>query len=182
MSTQDLEASMRKSVEATQRNFNTIRTGRANSSLLDRVSVEYYGADTPLKSLATLSTPDSQTIQIQPFDISALASIEKAIAMSELGFTPNNDGKIIRINVPPLTEERRKEFCKLASKYAEEGKVALRNLRRDAIDKIKKQEKEGEFSEDQSRDEQDSVQKTLDKFIAELEQHLATKEADILKV
>ena len=110
MSTQDLEASMRKSVEATQRNFNTIRTGRANSSLLDRISVEYYGADTPLKSLAALSTPDSQTIQIQPFDISALASIEKAIAMSELGFTPNNDGKIIRINVPPLTEERRKEI------------------------------------------------------------------------
>ena len=92
MSTKDLEASMRKSVEATQRNFNTIRTGRANASLLDRVSVEYYGADTPLKSLATLSTPDSQTIQIQPFDLSALASIEKAIAMSELGFTPNNDG------------------------------------------------------------------------------------------
>ena len=182
MSTKDLEASMHKSLEATQRNFNTIRTGRANSSLLDRISVEYYGADTPLKSLATLSTPDSQTIQIQPFDISALASIEKAIAMSELGFTPNNDGKIIRINVPPLTEERRKEFCKLASKYAEEGKVALRNLRRDAIDKIKKQEKEGEFSEDQSRDEQDSVQKTLDKFISELEKHLATKEADILKV
>ena len=182
MSKQDLEASMQKSVESTQRMFNTIRTGRANSSLLDRVSVEYYGADTPLKSLATLSTPDSQTIQIQPFDISALASIEKAIAMSELGFTPNNDGKIIRINVPPLTEERRKEFCKLASKYAEEGKVALRNIRRDAIDKIKKQEKEGDLSEDQSRDEQDGVQTTLDKFIAVLEKHLAEKEADILKV
>ena len=182
MSTTDLEASMRKSVEATQRNFNTIRTGRANSSLLDRINVEYYGAETPLKSLATLTTPDSQTIQIQPFDMSALASIEKAIAMSELGFTPNNDGKIIRINVPPLTEERRKEFCKLASRYAEEGKVALRNLRRDAIDKIKKQEKEGDFSEDQSRDEQDVIQKTLDKFINELEKHLASKEADILKV
>ena len=182
MSTKDLEASMRKSVEATQRNFNTIRTGRANSSLLDRINVEYYGADTPLKSLATLSTPDSQTIQIQPFDISALASIEKAIAMSELGFTPNNDGKIIRINVPPLTEERRKEFCKLASKYAEEGKVALRNIRRDAIDRIKKQEKEGDFSEDQSRDEQEGIQKTLDKFIGLLEKHLADKEADILKV
>ncbi len=182
MSKQDLEASMQKSVESTQRMFNTIRTGRANSSLLDRISVEYYGAETPLKSLATLSTPDSQTIQIQPFDISALALIEKAIAMSELGFTPNNDGKLIRINVPPLTEERRKEFCKLASKYAEEGKVALRNIRRDAIDKIKKQEKEGEFSEDQSRDEQDSVQKTLDKFIGILEKHLAEKEADILKV
>ena len=182
MSTKDLEASMRKSVEATQRNFNTIRTGRANSSLLDRINVEYYGADTPLKSLATLSTPDSQTIQIQPFDISCLAGIEKAIAMSELGFTPNNDGKIIRINVPPLTEERRKEFCKLASKYAEEGKVALRNLRRDAIDKIKKQEKEGDFSEDQSRDEQDAVQRVLDTFISELEKHLADTEADILKV
>ena len=182
MSTTDLEASMRKSVEATQRNFNTIRTGRANSSLLDRINVEYYGAETPLKSLATLTTPDSQTIQIQPFDMSALASIEKAIAMSELGFTPNNDGKIIRINVPPLTEERRKEFCKLASRYAEEGKVALRNLRRDAIDKIKKQEKEGDFSEDQSRDEQDVIQKTLDKFINELEKNLASKEADILKV
>ena len=182
MSKQDLEASMQKSVESTQRMFNTIRTGRANSSLLDRISVEYYGADTPLKSLATLTTPDSQTIQIQPFDISSLAGIEKAIAMSELGLTPNNDGKIIRINVPPLTEERRKEFCKLASKYAEEGKVALRNIRRDAIDKIKKQEKDGEFSEDQSRDEQDAIQKTLDKFIALLEKHLADKEADILKV
>ena len=182
MSTKDLEASMRKSLEATQRNFNTIRTGRANSSLLDRISVEYYGAETPLKSLATLSTPDSQTIQIQPFDISGLAAIEKAIAMSELGFTPNNDGKVIRINVPPLTEERRKEFCKLASRYAEEGKVALRNLRRDAIDKVKKQEKDGDFSEDQSRDEQDSVQKVLDKFIVELEKHLAEKEAAILKL
>ncbi|MEB3158811.1 MAG: ribosome recycling factor [Synechococcus sp.] len=182
MSKQDLETSMQKSVESTQRMFNTIRTGRANSSLLDRISVEYYGADTPLKSLATLSTPDSQTIQIQPFDISSLALIEKAIAMSELGFTPNNDGKIIRINVPPLTEERRKEFCKLASKYAEEGKVALRNIRRDAIDKIKKQEKDGEFSEDQSHDEQDGVQKTLDKYIGILEKHLAEKEADILKV
>jgi ribosome recycling factor len=102
--------------------------------------------------------------------------------MSELGFTPNNDGKVIRINVPPLTEERRKEFCKMASKYAEEGKVALRNLRRDAIDKVKKQEKDGDFSEDQSRDEQDSVQKVLDKFIVELEKHLAEKEAAILKV
>ena len=102
--------------------------------------------------------------------------------MSELGFTPNNDGKVIRINVPPLTEERRKEFCKLASRYAEEGKVALRNLRRDAIDKVKKQEKDGDFSEDQSRDEQDSIQKVLDKNIVALEKQLAEKEAAILKV
>ena len=182
MSNSDLEANMRKSVEATQRNFNTIRTGRANPSLLDRINVEYYGAVTPLKSLASLSTPDSQTIAVQPFDMGSLALIEKAIATSDLGFTPNNDGKVIRINVPPLTEERRKEFCKLAGKYSEEGKVALRSVRRDAIDKIKKQEKDGDLSEDQSRDEQDQVQKTTDRFIAELEKHLANKEVEILKV
>jgi len=178
----DLEASMRKSLDATQRTFNTIRTGRANPSLLDKIQVEYYGSDTPLKSLANLSTPDSQTIQIQPFDASAMAVIEKAIAMSELGLTCNNDGKVIRINIPPLTEDRRKELCKLAAKYAEEGKVALRNIRRDAIDKIKKQEKDGELSEDQSRDEQDKVQKLTDRFIADLEKQLSEKEADILKV
>ena len=178
----DLEASMRKSVDSTQRTFNTIRTGRANSSLLDKIQVEYYGADTPLKSLATISTPDSTTIQLQPFDMSSLALIEKAISMSDLGLTCNNDGKLIRINIPPLTEDRRKDLCKLASKYAEEGKVALRNIRRDAIDKVKKQEKEGEFSEDQSRDEQDKVQKLTDKFIAEIEKLLAEKESDILKV
>ncbi len=178
----DLEASMRKSVEATQRNFNTIRTGRANPSLLDKVMVEYYGAETPLKSLATLSTPDSQTIQIQPFDAGSVSIIEKAISMSDLGLTPNNDGRLIRINIPPLTEDRRKELCKLAAKYAEEGKVALRNLRRDAIDRIKKQEKDGELSEDQLRDEQEKIQKITDRFIVELEKHLSEKEAEILKV
>ena len=178
----DLEASMRKSVEATQRTFNTIRTGRANPSLLDKINVDYYGSETPLKSLASLSTPDSQTIQIQPFDGSSLGLIEKAIAMSDLGLTCNNDGKVIRINIPPLTEDRRKDLCKLASKYAEEGKVALRNIRRDGIDRIKKQEKEGELSEDQSRDEQEKVQKLTDKYIAELEKQLAEKEAEILKV
>jgi ribosome recycling factor len=178
----DLEASMRKSVEATQRTFNTIRTGRANPSLLDKINVEYYGAETPLKSLATLSTPDSQTIQIQPFDGGSMAVIEKAISMSDLGLTCNNDGKVIRINIPPLTEDRRKELCKLAARYAEEGKVALRNIRRDGIDRIKKQEKDGELSEDQSRDAQDKVQKLTDRFIADLEKHLGEKEADILKV
>ncbi len=182
MSSSEIESNMRKSVEAAQRTFNTIRTGRANPSLLDRLSVEYYGAETPLKSLATISTPDSQTISIQPFDISSLALIEKAISISDLGFTPNNDGKIIRVNVPPLTEERRKEFCKLASKYAEEGKVSLRNIRRDAIDKVKRMEKEGDLSEDQSRDEQEIIQKLTDKFIVEIEKHLAEKESEILKV
>ena len=178
----DLEASMRKSVEATQRTFNTIRTGRANPSLLDKLTVEYYGSETPLKSLATISAPDAQTIQIQPFDKGSMALIEKAIAMSDLGLTPNNDGRVIRINIPPLTEDRRKELCKLAARYAEEGKVGLRNLRREGIERIKKQEKEGEFSEDQSHDEQEKVQKLTDRYITELEKHLAEKEADILKV
>ncbi|MEB3350235.1 MAG: ribosome recycling factor [Cyanobacteriota bacterium] len=178
----DIEASMRKSVEATQRTFNTIRTGRANPSLLDKIVVEYYGAETPLKSLATLSTPDAQTIAIQPFDSSSINVIEKAISLSDLGLTPNNDGKLIRINIPPLTEDRRKELCKLASRYAEDGKVALRNVRRDAIDRIKKEEKDGDLSEDQSRDAQDKVQKLTDRFIAEIEKLLSEKEADILKV
>jgi ribosome recycling factor len=178
----DLEASMRKSLEATQRTFNTIRTGRANPSLLDKIVVEYYGAETPLKSLATLTTPESQTIQIQPFDSGSINLIEKAIGMSDLGLTPNNDGKVIRINIPPLTEDRRKDLCKLAARYGEEGKVALRNVRREGIDRTKKQEKDGELSEDQSRDEQDKVQKLTDRYIAELEKLLAAKEADILKV
>jgi ribosome recycling factor len=169
-------------LEATQRTFNTIRTGRANPSLLDKIVVEYYGAETPLKSLATINTPDSQTIQIQPFDSGVINLIEKAIGMSDLGLTPNNDGKVIRINIPPLTEDRRKDLCKLAARYAEEGKVALRNIRREGIDRIKKQEKDGECSEDQSRDEQDKVQKLTDRYIVELEKLLAAKEADILKV
>ena len=178
----DLEANMRKSLDSAQRTFNTIRTGRANPSLLDKLSVEYYGAETPLKSLATISTPDSQTIQLQPFDASSLHLIEKAIAMSDLGLTPNNDGRLIRINIPPLTEDRRKELCKLAARYSEEAKVALRNNRRDGIDRIKKQEKEGELSKDQSHDEQEKVQKLTDRYIAQLDELLAAKEADILKV
>ena len=182
MSNQELKTTMSKSVEAVQRNFNTIRTGRANTSLLDRISVEYYGAETPLKSLATITTPDSQTIAIQPFDLGSLVSIEKAISTSDLGFTPNNDGKIIRINVPPLTEERRKEFCKLASKYAEEGKVALRNIRRDAIDKEKKEEKDGVISLDESRDNQQKIQKITDQSIALIDSKLVEKEKEILKV
>jgi ribosome recycling factor len=182
MKEQEIQSSMNKSVEATQRNFNTIRTGRANASLLDRISVEYYGAETPIKSLASISTIDSQTISIQPFDISSLQTIEKAISISDLGITPNNDGKVIRINVPPLTEERRKEFCKLASKYAEEGKVALRNIRRDAVDKEKKDEKEGVISKDVSRDNQLEIQKFTDKFISLIETKLSEKEKEILKV
>ncbi len=178
----EIESSMEKAVESTQRSFNTIRTGRANRSLLDRVMVDYYGASTPLPSLANINTPDASTLTIQPYDISSLDVIEKAISLSDLGLTPNNDGRIVRLNIPPLTSERRKELVKIASKYAEEGKVSIRNIRRDAVDKIRKQEKKKEVSEDEARDLQDKVQKLTDKYTAKVDQILKVKEQDILKV
>ncbi|ABB56539.1 ribosome recycling factor [Synechococcus elongatus] len=178
----DVESTMQKSVEATLRSFNTIRTGRANASLLDKIVVDYYGSETPLKSLASISTPDASTLQIQPFDRSSMGAIEKAISLSDIGLTPNNDGQIIRLNIPPLTSDRRKELVKLAAKYAEEGKVAIRNVRRDAIDSIRKLEKSGEISEDDARDQQDQVQKLTDKFSAKVEQLLSDKEKDIMTV
>ncbi|CCQ59384.1 Ribosome recycling factor [Crocosphaera watsonii WH 0005] len=137
----DLKDNMQKSVEATQRSFNTIRTGRANPAILDRVTVDYYGTETPLNQLANISTPEATMIMIQPYDKGSMGQIEKAIQMSDVGLTPNNDGQVIRLNIPPLTEERRKDLVKLASKMAEEGKVAIRNIRRDAIDDVRKQEK-----------------------------------------
>ncbi|AKV70183.1 ribosome recycling factor [Microcystis aeruginosa CS-558/01A06] len=178
----EVQDQMQKTVESTQRAFNTIRTGRANASLLDRIVVEYYGMETPLKSLATISTPDATTIAIQPFDRTSMGAIEKAISLSDVGLTPSNDGQIIRLNIPPLTSDRRKELVKLAAKLAEEGKVAIRNIRRDAIDAIRKQEKSHEISEDESRDLQDQVQKSTDKFIAKIEDLLTTKEKDIMTV
>jgi ribosome recycling factor len=178
----DIEASMQGAVEATKRAFNTIRTGRANASLLDKVMVDYYGSPTSLKSLANISTPDASTLMIQPFDPSALTLIEKAISMSDVGLVPNNDGKLIRLNIPPLTSERRQEFVKLANKYAEEGRVSIRNVRRDGVDLFRKQEKASEISEDESRDLQDSVQKLTDKYIALVDEALKAKEEDIMKV
>jgi ribosome recycling factor len=178
----DVEDNMQKSVDATVRSFNTVRTGRANPSILDRISIDYYGASTPLKSLANITIPDSSTIVIQPFDRGAVALIEKALQLSDVGMTPNNDGSVIRLNVPPLTSERRKEFVKLAAKYAEEGKVAVRNVRRDAVDLIRKEEKNSEVSKDESRDLQEKVQKLTDKYIANIEALLAAKEKEILTV
>jgi ribosome recycling factor len=164
----DVESLMQKAIEATQRSFNTIRTGRANTSLLDRVMVEYYGTPTSLKTLASINTPDASTITIQPFDKTSLNIIEKAISLSDLGLTPSNDGQIIRLNIPPLTSDRRKEFVKLASKFAEEGKVSIRNIRRDAVDSVRKQEKNSEIPEDEARDIQDKIQKLTDKYSAKL--------------
>ncbi|WP_366146283.1 ribosome recycling factor [Crocosphaera sp.] len=178
----DLKNNMQKSVEATQRSFNTIRTGRANASILDRVTVEYYGTETPLNQLANITTPEATMIMIQPYDKGSMGQIEKAIQMSDVGLTPNNDGNVIRLNIPPLTEERRKDLVKLASKMAEEGKVAIRNIRRDAVDHVRKQEKKSELSEDESRDLQDDIQKATDQFTNKIDGLLKSKETDIMTV
>lgn len=182
MKSAELEQKMQASLEATQRAFNTVRTGRANASLLDRIAVDYYGAATPLRSLANISTPDASTLLIQAYDRSSLKLIEKALLESDLGLTPNNDGSVIRLNIPPLTAERRKELVKTVAKLAEEGKVAMRNLRRDAVDEIRKREKAGELSEDEAFGLQESVQKLTDKYIAKVEELLAVKQKDITKV
>lgn len=182
MKLDEVKTYMQKAVESTQRDFNSIRTGRANASLLDRVVVEYYGTPTSLKSLANVNTPDASTITIQPYDKKSLNLIEKAISLSDIGLTPNNDGQVIRLNVPPLTAERRKEFVKMAKKLAEEGKVSIRNVRRDGVDSVRKQEKNGEISEDQVRDFQDKIQKLTDKYISKIDELLAEKEKDIMTV
>jgi len=144
--------------------------------------VEYYGTPTSLKSLANINTPDASTITIQPYDRGSLNVIEKAISLSDIGLTPSNDGSTIRLNIPPLTSDRRKELVKLAAKFAEEGKVSIRNVRRDAVDSIRKQEKASEVSEDEARDLQDKIQKLTDKYIARIEEILAEKEKDITTV
>lgn len=177
--TEDL---MQKAIEATQRNFNTIRTGRASTSLLDRITVEYYGTETPLKQIANISTPEATTILIQPYDRTSMGAIEKAISLSDIGLTPNNDGQVIRLNIPPLTSDRRKDLVKQVKNLAEEGKVSIRNIRRDAIDQARKQEKSSDISEDESRDLQEQIQKLTDKYTARVEEILAIKEKDITTI
>jgi len=178
----EVESTMQKTVEATQRAFNTIRTGRANTSLLDKVLVDYYGSPTGLKTLANISTPDASTILIQPYDRNGLNIIEKAISLSDVGLTPSNDGTVIRLNIPPLTSDRRKELVKVAAKYAEEGRVGIRNIRRDALDSIRKQEKSAEISEDESRDQQDKLQKLTNKYTNRIDELFTEKEKDITTV
>jgi len=175
----DVEARMQKAVEATQHNFNSVRTGRANASLLDRITVEYYGAETHLKALANISSPDATTLMIQPFDRSTMRAIEKAISESDIGLTPNNDGSSIRLNIPPLTTDRRKELVKMVAKLAEEGKVAVRNIRRDAIDSLRKLEKAKEISEDDSKSQQEQVDKLTEKFVKTIDKVTAEKEKEI---
>nr|WP_240353778.1 ribosome recycling factor [Cohnella algarum] len=172
---------MEKAIGALKRDLATLRAGRASAAILERVQAEYYGAMTPVNQLGTINTPDSRTLIIQPWDKSALAAIEKAILKSDLGLTPANDGSIIRIVIPPLTEERRADLVKSTKKFGEEAKVAIRNIRRDANDEIKKKEK-GEISEDESRRHQEDVQKLTDRFTAEVDKILAAKEKEIMEV
>nr|WP_187698794.1 ribosome recycling factor [Paenibacillus alvei] len=172
---------MEKAIAALKRELATLRAGRATPALLDRVQVEYYGAMTPVNQLANISTPDPRTLMIQPWDKSSLADIERAILKSDLGLTPANDGSLIRLSIPPLTEERRAELVKHTKKFGEEAKVAIRNIRRDANDDIKKLEKT-DISEDESRRHQEDIQKTTDKFIAEVDKVLVVKEKEIMEV
>lgn len=178
---QDAGERMEKAIASLKRELAGLRAGRATPSLLDRVQADYYGTPTPVSQMATVSTPDSRTLMIQPWDKSAIGEIEKAILKSDLGLTPANDGNAIRITIPQLTEERRTELVKLTKKYGEEAKVAVRNVRRDANDELKKLEKDS-ISEDESRRYQDDVQKLTDKFIAEVDKVLAVKEKEIMEI
>jgi ribosome recycling factor len=175
------EDRMKKSIASLQKEFQTIRTGRANPALLDRVEVDYYGTATPLKSLANISTPDGRSLLIQPYDKSSLKDIEKAIHNSGLGLTPNNDGSVVRINIPTLTEERRKELTKILKKFAEEQRVAVRNIRRDGADELKKL-KGAHISEDEIKRQEEALQKMTDKYIKEVDKMAHEKEAEVMEV
>jgi ribosome recycling factor len=173
---------MQKAIQAFSRELASIRAGRANASLLDKVTVDYYGAPTPVNQLAGISIPEARMLVIQPYDKSALGDIEKAILKSDLGITPTNDGNILRIVIPALTEERRKELVKLVKKEAEDAKVAIRNIRRDANDELKKLEKNGEMTEDDLRGYSDDVQKATDSSIAQVDDVAKEKEKEIIEV
>jgi len=175
----DTESKMKRTVEATQRDFLTVRTGRASSALVDGIKVDYYGAITPLKQLAAVTTPDARLIVIQPWDKNSLADIEKAILKSDLGITPTNDGKVIRLAIPSLTQERRSELQKVMKKIAEDGHISIRTGRHAALEIIKKLEKDKAITEDDRFKAQEDIQKLTDKFIKEIDTILAAKEKDI---
>lgn len=178
----DVKSKMDGTVTALKREFGTLRAGRASLSVLDNIQVEYYGVPTPLSQVASLSVPESRLIVIQPWESKILSDIEKAIMKSDLGLTPTNDGKLIRLVFPPLTEDRRKELVKVAKKMAEESKVAIRNIRREGNDFIKELEKEKEISEDDLKKGQEEIQKITDSFIAKIDETTAHKEKEIMEV
>jgi ribosome recycling factor len=179
---EDTKDRMKKALETLEREYKRVRTGRASVSLLDGIRANYYGTPTPLTQLATLTTPDPRTLMIQPWDQSGLGEVEKAILKSELGLTPMNDGKVIRISIPPLTEERRRDLVKMINKKAEEYKVIVRNIRRDSNELIKDLKKDKEISEDQQFRAQDEVQKITDDFIKKIDEIYSAKEKEILEV
>ncbi len=172
---------MEKTIESLQKEMKRVRTGRASLSLLDGIRVDYYGTQTPLNQMASLSVPESRLIVIQPWDVSVVKQIEKAILKSDLGLTPSSDGKLIRIAIPPLTEERRKDLVKVVNKIAEEYKVAIRNIRRDANEMVKELKKESEISEDDAFKAQDEIQKITDGFVGKVDEIQAAKEKEILE-
>ncbi|HBT47782.1 MAG TPA: ribosome recycling factor [Peptococcaceae bacterium] len=178
----EAESKMQKTVEGLRRELATIRAGRANPALLEKVQVNYYGTPTPINQLATISAPEARLLVVQPWDRSILGEMEKAILKSDLGLTPTNDGSVLRIVLPQLTEERRAELVKVARKKAEEFRVMVRNIRREANDKLKAREKSGEASEDEVRRAQDKVQKLTDKYIQAIDKALAVKEEEIMEV
>ncbi|SDI94390.1 ribosome recycling factor [Natribacillus halophilus] len=178
----DMKSRMQKRVEALDRDLATLRTGRANPAILDKVSVDYYGMETPLNQLASITVPEGRMLVVSPFDKSSIADIEKAILKADIGLTPNNDGQVIRITIPALTDERRKELSKLVRKYAEDARVAVRNIRREINDQVKKQEKNGDIAADESRRAQDDIQKVTDEHIEAIDQAADEKEKDIMEV
>jgi ribosome recycling factor len=178
----DATQRMDKSVDATHEHFNSVRTGRASSALLDRIQIDYYGTPTPLKNLATISAPEPRMLTIQPFDPSVVKQIEKAVLESDLGLTPSSDGKLIRLPIPQLTEERRKELVKIVRQMAEEGRVAVRNVRRDAIKHLEELVKKGEVGDDDERAAETRVQKLTDEHVGKIDDLLKRKESEIMEV
>jgi ribosome recycling factor len=178
----DLEARMQAATDLLTRELTGVRTGRANAALLDNVRVEAYGNLMPINQLSTMSVPDSKTIVIQPWDASQIGNIEKAIYKSDLGITPSSDGKVIRLVMPTLTEERRKQLAKMVGKYAEDARVAIRNIRREANDKLKSMAKDKHVSQDDERRGHDSIQKTTDKFVAKVDELAKKKEQEVLAI
>jgi ribosome recycling factor len=178
----DATQRMDKSVEATHEHFNSVRTGRASAALLDRITIDYYGTPTPLKNMATISTPESRMLTIQPFDPSSIKQIEKTIQESDLGLTPSNDGKLIRLPIPQLTEDRRRELVKLVKQMAEEGRVAVRNVRRDAIKHLEDLVRNGDVGDDEERAAESRVQKLTDEHTSKIDELLKRKEAEIMEV
>ena len=178
----EYEEKMKKSVENLREDYTTIRAGRANPHILDKIKVDYYGTPTSLQQVANISVPEARMIQIQPWEASLIKDIEKAILVSDLGLTPNNDGKVVRLIFPELTEDRRKELAKDVKKKGDNAKVAIRNVRRDANDAIKKENKAGDISDDEAKNLEDEVQKLTDKYIKEIDKAVEVKSKEIMTV